>query len=369
MCRKRSERFFACCCLLLLGFVFLIGNGCGPGAPGRVNGDENLSGNSAKCVPQDKGKGPPLSLAQPFDREMQRLGEGLLVQLPGEKPLRLAVLDFTGLEGRASTCGRLLAQYLETELVRGTQGVRSVSVVERRSLASMMEEMKLNLSDLSDSSQCLELGKYLGASALLQGVVMPWSEGVVMVLARIVDAETSEILSAYSEKLVLPPGLERQCSSDFGPLSEMPPLVDAHNPNSPYRVRVRTDKAVYKIGDPVRVYVESDRAGHLYLFDIDSHGHQTLLLPNVYSRKPVMLEAGETFTSPESWFLAGEPPGRGYIKAVVSPELLILEKLDLETLSEKTPFRSLDGRATRGVVVNAMKMKGGFGTAWITIER
>ena len=103
------------------------------------------------------------------------------------------------------------------------------------------------------------------------------------------------------------------------PVNTSVSFVGAENPKSSCRAKVWIDKAVYKRGKSVRVHVRSDLPGYLYLVDIDSRGNQTLLLPNAFSKNPVFLEAGETFTFPRSWYVAGEPTGRGYIKAVVSP--------------------------------------------------
>ncbi len=190
----------------------------------------------------------------------------------------------------------------------------------------------------------------------------------VRVIGKVMDVESTRILAAFSFDVFLPKDVRTRCApavlSAEGPSS----LVKAENPNSDYRIRVWTDKAVYKLGEPVTIYAQSNRDGYLYLFDIDSQGSKTLILPNTYSRQHHFLAAGETFRSPAGWFSAGRPTGRGTIKAVVTPDPLPLDDPTFSDLSSGVPFRSLSRASARGVVVNTRKTEGGFGTGWISIE-
>ncbi len=303
----------------------------------------------------------------PFDEEIHGLVADLVAQLPKEKPVRVAVFGLTDLRGRDLACGRLIAESMETELVRLAQGEASLSVIDRRDFSLIMSEQRHGASDLVDDAKSVEIGRQAGATALLNGSVIPCTEGSLRVIARVLDTETTEIVAATSRDLPLSRTLRATCLPGGEGRVSSPDLLEAVNPAVPGEVSVWTDKAVYRIGEPVTVHVRSERGGYLYLFDIDAEGRKTLLLPNVYRKRPVRLRPGETFTSPEGWYEAGPPPGRGYLKAVVTPRPLPFEDPEFTDLSQQVPFRSLSKGVTRGIVVSAVEGKGRFGTAWVVV--
>ena len=303
-----------------------------------------------------------------FDEQLAALAENISMQMPREATIRMAVLPFSDIDGRVTECGKLLARDLEAELVRQGRERGTFWVVERELLPMILREVKHGMSGLVDEAWSAQAGRQLGATSLLVAAVNPWNEGQIRVTGKVMDTETTRILAAFSTDITLPPGMLYPCSLHAAPPPASFELVLAENPDSAYRIRVWTDKAVYRLGDPVRVFVQSDRGGYLVLFDIDSQGNQTLLLPNLYAREPRLLGAGEVFQSPAGWFVAGRPTGRGYLKAVVTPTPLPLEATRFTEQAQGSPFRSLNQANTRGVVVSTKQSHGGFGTAWITIE-
>jgi len=303
-----------------------------------------------------------------FDQAMGSFASSLMDQLPRNGPIRIAVFNFTTLNGTHSECGKTLAEILEAELVSRCKGQERFSLVERRELSTIMDEQKHNASDLVDDTQAIEIGKQLGATALLKTAMSPWAKGGFRAVAKIIDTESTKILAAASGDFLLPGALVEACTGDDQPIERGFPFVEAANPESPYHVNVWTDKAVYKLGEDVIVHAQSDKEGYLYLFDVDAAGRRTMLLPNFYHKGPFPVVPGETFTSPRGWYAAGKPAGRGYIKAVVTPEPLPLWNPDFSDLGPGTRFRSVSQAATRGVVVNTLENQGGFGTAWVTVE-
>jgi len=367
-----TRRFFCGLCLLLSCLCAAQVSCSGPAVRVHPSPEPAASAGVRAPSPHVPPAAPQPAPVRPeapgFDEQLRALAGTISPQLSRDVPVRLAVLPFTNLDGRVTECGKLLARDLEAELVRQGAERGTFCLVERENLRVILEEVKHGMSGLADESQCIQAGKQLGATSLLLAAVNPWGDGKVRVTGKVMDAESTRILAAFCWEISLPAHLRSLCDPVSGRNAEAPELVLADSADSAYRIRVWTDKGVYRLGDPVRVFVETDRAGYLYLFDIDSAGNQTLLLPNIHRREPHLLDAGEVFESPAGWFAAGRPTGRGTLKAVVTPEPLPLKDPQFSDLSERVPFRSLDGANVRGVVVSAKQSRGGFGTAWITIE-
>lgn len=85
----------------------------------------------------------------------------------------------------------LLNESAVVELSKAT----SLQVVERERLNGVMNEQKLSLSDLMDTTKAVSVGKLLSAQYILTGSVIEMPSTVV-IFARIVNVETGEVESA-----------------------------------------------------------------------------------------------------------------------------------------------------------------------------
>jgi TolB-like protein len=81
-----------------------------------------------------------------------------------------------------------LATMLATEMMRNPR----VRIVERDQIQQLIEEQKLALSDLTDPSTAVELGRLLGAEYMLFGSYTD-VYGTLRVDVRVVDVETGEL--------------------------------------------------------------------------------------------------------------------------------------------------------------------------------
>ena len=88
---------------------------------------------------------------------------------------------------------------LLTELVGG----RRFQMVERRRLEEILREQRLGGSQLADPNAAVRIGKMVAANCVLMGTVLE-KEGTIEIYLRVVDTETSLILTAvdvYGEDL------------------------------------------------------------------------------------------------------------------------------------------------------------------------
>lgn len=123
---------------------------------------------------------------------------------------RVAVLPFRGIDPTLNAEGEAMSERLLTELY----GRGGIELVERSRLQQVLSEFSLAATGAVEGKSAKELGRLLGAEALVVGTVVRASTGLE-VAARLVDVETGRVLSAAAARL--PEG------RNFGTRPEPPP--------------------------------------------------------------------------------------------------------------------------------------------------
>ncbi|MCI5179331.1 MAG: hypothetical protein D3911_08430 [Candidatus Electrothrix sp. AW3_4] len=123
--------------------------------------------------------------------EVSTLGKMISGRIP--KGSKIAVVELVDLEGNISSLGKFIAEELITELtiING----KEITVIERRLMMKVLEEQNLSVSELVDPSAIKNVGKLLGAGAIVTGTITELGDEV-RVNARIVSTKTGEIESA-----------------------------------------------------------------------------------------------------------------------------------------------------------------------------
>lgn len=121
----------------------------------------------------------------------------------------VAILPFVDFEGNETAGTRRIAEELTTGLVN-----RGVSIVERRLLDTVLSELGLQQSGLFDSAKAQQIGKQLGAYAIIIGTVAP-KNNIVEAQIRLVRVETGEILAAATQ--IIRNGVEQRSEAPARP--------------------------------------------------------------------------------------------------------------------------------------------------------
>ncbi|MBA7643548.1 hypothetical protein ES703_51279 [subsurface metagenome] len=79
--------------------------------------------------------------------------------------------------------------------------IDTLTLVERDKLDSLLAEQELALSDLMDTEQAIEVGKFLAANYIVTGSVIEMADTVV-VFGRVINVETGEVESVA--QVILP---------------------------------------------------------------------------------------------------------------------------------------------------------------------
>lgn len=112
------------------------------------------------------------------------------------EPIKLAILelDFLDRSGHKDPMGRMIAEFLTTAAV----DTGRFSIVERSLLEKVMKELELGQSGIIEEGKAREIGKMVGAGAILTGSVSRLGN-TMRIDVRLIDVETGKIMAAANE--------------------------------------------------------------------------------------------------------------------------------------------------------------------------
>jgi TolB-like protein len=109
---------------------------------------------------------------------------------------KIAVVEFTDLDGKITELGKYLSEELITSLFK----TKKFEVVERQLLNKVIEEHKLNMVGLIDPKTAKEIGRILGVDALCSGTIADLVNSI-KVNARLISTETGAIFAVASANI------------------------------------------------------------------------------------------------------------------------------------------------------------------------
>ncbi|MFW5712209.1 MAG: FlgO family outer membrane protein, partial [Spirochaetota bacterium] len=130
------------------------------------------------------------SRENPLDRELSRLTEKVVLDMNAAGEARVAFLDFVDLDGKTTRFGRFVVEELRTRFY----STKRFTVVERRSMDAVLEEQKLQLSGLISEDSVVDIGKLVGANALVTGHIADLGDEV-RILVRLVSVDSATVFS------------------------------------------------------------------------------------------------------------------------------------------------------------------------------
>src|SRR5712664_187432 len=121
-------------------------------------------------------------------QELKQVSPTLAAKIAESGRKRIAVVDFTDLQGNVTELGRYLAEELSGALVNDSRGFR---VIDRAHLKSILQEHKLAATGLIDPETARQLGKIAGVDTLVTGTITSAFGDTVRVLVKALDVETA----------------------------------------------------------------------------------------------------------------------------------------------------------------------------------
>ena len=165
---------------------------------------------------------PAFGETQDIDKELSDLAERLVSPIKDHGKKKVAVIDFTDLQGGSSELGKYIAEQLTVNLVMAK---RDFAVLDRANLKSILAEHKLTATGLVNPDNAKKLGMFAGVDALILGTIIPKSQ-TVSLTAKIISTDTAEIVGAARgefasdstvQKLVSQPTKPVEASSENKP--------------------------------------------------------------------------------------------------------------------------------------------------------
>lgn len=114
-----------------------------------------------------------------------------------QQKTRIAVVPFRELGGEPTVFGTFAAEELVTDLVN----IGGLELVERTTLDKVMGELKLNESGAIDPASAKQVGKLVGADAIITGTITDL-QSYVGVNCRLIDTQTGHIFGAAEARIV-----------------------------------------------------------------------------------------------------------------------------------------------------------------------
>ena len=131
---------------------------------------------------------------QDIDKELADLTEKLAKPITERQKTKIAVIDFTDLEGNPKgELGKYIAEQLTVDFVTGK---RTFSILDRANLKKILAEHKLTSQGLVDPENAKKLGQFAGVDALVLGTIIPKGSNSISLTAKIITTDTAEIVGA-----------------------------------------------------------------------------------------------------------------------------------------------------------------------------
>jgi hypothetical protein len=128
-------------------------------------------------------------------KEIDALASNIAGQIPTASNKKVAVFDFTDLQGNATELGRFLAEELSIALPR-TQGRQ---VIDRAHLKALIQEHKLASTGIIDPATQKKL-EIAGVSVLITGTITPFGDSVRWVV-KALNIATAQIEAAATAEI------------------------------------------------------------------------------------------------------------------------------------------------------------------------
>jgi TolB-like protein len=128
-----------------------------------------------------------------LDKQIDSLADQISKNLTTQKTAKIAVIDFSNLNGKATEFGKYIAEELTTRLFRSGK----FQIIERRLITKIMDEQKISATGLIDEKSASKFGKILGVDAIATGTVTDLNTSV-RVNSRLIATESGSVFAAAS---------------------------------------------------------------------------------------------------------------------------------------------------------------------------
>jgi TolB-like protein len=131
-----------------------------------------------------------------LDKQIDILAEQIINSFAAQKTHKIAIIEFSNLDGNVTNFGKYLAEELTTRLFRTGR----FEIIERQLIKKIMGEQKLSATGLVDEKSASKFGRILGVDALTTGTIADLNTSVT-INARLIASETGSVFAVASVKI------------------------------------------------------------------------------------------------------------------------------------------------------------------------
>jgi TolB-like protein len=157
------------------------------------------------------------------------------------KKHKIAVIEFSDLDGRVTELGKFLSEELITRLYNSGR----FKVVERQLLKKVLNEHELSAKGIVDEATAKQLGKILGVEVICSGTITDFVNSI-KINARLISTETGQIIAVAAKQIVKDETINRLMGY------KIPAKTDTKRKfNQNEDIFFKEDFAGYEVGDIV----------------------------------------------------------------------------------------------------------------------
>ena len=132
-----------------------------------------------------------------LDSQLANLTNQIVESLSQESKSKIAVIEFSDLNGNITEFG----MYLSEELITRLFLTLKFDVIERQLLNQVISEQKLGMTGLIDDKSAIAIGNLLGVDAIVSGTVTDLGVSL-KVNARLIATETGSVFAVASTEII-----------------------------------------------------------------------------------------------------------------------------------------------------------------------
>lgn len=127
-----------------------------------------------------------------YENEIRSLSNAMAENIAKAGKKRIAVVDFTDLQGNVTELGRFIAEEMSVDF---TMTAKGFEVIDRNHLNRILAEHKLSISGIVDQKTVQKLGQIAGVDALVTGSITPLDRSI-RVVCKVIATDTARVISA-----------------------------------------------------------------------------------------------------------------------------------------------------------------------------
>ncbi len=147
-----------------------------------------------------------------YKEEIENISKSMADKIADAGKKKVAVVDFTDLQGNVTELGRFIAEKFSVSLLIAKKGF---TVIDRTHLNALLKEHKLSAKGLIDPATARKLGKIAGADALVTGSLTPFGDSVEITV-KLMDTETAALIDANSGNIPMIDAIKKMMETGVG---------------------------------------------------------------------------------------------------------------------------------------------------------